>query len=104
VCGELLAVGDLVKFKLVVLEVDGEEEEEIKAIKIRDGTESCHVGFLPRHFVDERRKEAVANKFGQVSELYKNLNDMTKQRKNIRLFPHFVFWMIFKNWNSSRLT
>jgi hypothetical protein len=33
VYGELLSVGDLVKFKLVVIEVDGEEEEAIKAIK-----------------------------------------------------------------------
>jgi hypothetical protein len=32
VCGELLDVGDVVKFKLVVIEVDGEEEEAIKAI------------------------------------------------------------------------
>jgi hypothetical protein len=81
VCGELLAVGDLVKFKLVVIKVDGDEEEAIKGIKIRDGTESCHVGFLPRHFVHGRRKEVVVNKFGQVLDLYNNSNDMTKQRK-----------------------
>jgi hypothetical protein len=30
VCGEYVAVGDLVKFKLVVIDVDGEEEEAIK--------------------------------------------------------------------------
>jgi hypothetical protein len=54
VCGELLAVGDLVKFKLVVIEVDGEEEEELKAIKIQDGTESLHVVLLPRHLVHGR--------------------------------------------------
>jgi hypothetical protein len=82
VCGELLAVGDFTKFKLIVIEVDDKEEE---AIKIQDGTESCHVGFLPHHFVHGRRKEAAVNKFGQVLELYKNSNDMTKQRKNIRL-------------------
>jgi hypothetical protein len=34
VCGDHVAVGDLVKFKRVVIEVDGEEEEAIKAIKI----------------------------------------------------------------------
>jgi hypothetical protein len=55
------AVGDLVKFKLVVIEVEDEEEY---AIKIQDGTESCHVGFLPRNFVHGRQKEAVVNKFG----------------------------------------
>jgi hypothetical protein len=86
VCGELLAVGNLVKFKLVVIEVDDEEDEAIKAIKILNDMDSCHVGFLMRHFVHGRRKEAVVNKFDQVLELYKNSNDMTKQRKNIRLF------------------
>jgi hypothetical protein len=86
VCGELLDVGDLVKLKLVVIEVEGEEEEEIKAIKIRDGTESCHVGFLSCHFFRGHRKEAVVNKFGQVLYLHKNSNDMAKQRKNRRLF------------------
>jgi hypothetical protein len=66
VCGELLAVGDLVKFKLVFIEVDDEEEDVTKAIKNRDVTESCHIGFLLHHFVHGRRKEAVVNKFGRV--------------------------------------
>jgi hypothetical protein len=54
VCGDHVAVGDLVKFKLVVIEVDGEKDEAIKAIKIRDGTETCHIDFLPRHFFHGR--------------------------------------------------
>jgi hypothetical protein len=73
----------LIMFKLMVIEVDGEEEE---AIKIRDGMESCHVGFLPRHFIHGRRKEAVVNKCGHVLDLYNDSNDMTNQMKNIRLF------------------
>jgi hypothetical protein len=47
VCGEHVGVGYLVTFKLVVIEVDGKEEEAIKAIHIQDGTESCHVVFAP---------------------------------------------------------
>jgi hypothetical protein len=78
VCGDHVAVGDLVKFKLVAIEVDGEEEE---AIKIRDGTEIYHVGFLQRHFVHGRRKEAAMNKSGQVLDLYTDSNDTTKHRK-----------------------
>jgi hypothetical protein len=46
--GDHVAVGELVKPKVVVLEVDGEVETKIKVVKIRDGTESCHVRFLPR--------------------------------------------------------
>jgi hypothetical protein len=76
----------LVKFKLVVIEVYDNEEETNKAIKIRHVMESCHVDFLPRHFVHGRQKEAVVNDFGQVLDLYKNFNDMKKQRKTRRLF------------------
>jgi hypothetical protein len=69
VSGDHVAVDDFFKFKLVVVEVDGEEEDAIKAIKIRDDTESFHVGFLPCHFVHGSRKEAAVKKFGQVLDL-----------------------------------
>ena len=74
------------KFKVVVVEENGEMETKMKVVKIRDGTESCHVGFLPRHILHGSRKEKFENQFGQVLELYKESNDMTKQRKNARLF------------------
>jgi hypothetical protein len=89
--GDHVVVGDLVKFKLVVIEVDGEEDE---AIKIRDSMKSCHVGFFPRHFVHGRRKEAVVNKFGQVLNLYKDSNDMNKKRKNRRIFGVASFHLL----------
>jgi hypothetical protein len=49
VCGNHLAVGDLVKFKVTMSLVGEKEKVVIKVIKIRDGNETCHVGFLPRH-------------------------------------------------------
>jgi hypothetical protein len=52
-------------------------EIKIKAVNIRDGTESFHVGFLHRHIMYGSQKEVVANKFGQVFKLYKHSNDMT---------------------------
>jgi hypothetical protein len=75
-------VGDLVKFKLVVIEVDDKEEEAIKAIKIGQDMESFHVGFLPHHIVHGHGKEEVVKRFGQVLDLCKELNDTTKQRNN----------------------
>jgi hypothetical protein len=57
-------------------------ETKIKAVKIRDGTESCHIGFLPRHIAHASQKEEMANKFGQVLELHKDSNDMTNKRNN----------------------
>ena len=94
ICGHHLAVGDLVKFKVVVLEQEGEVETKIKVIKIRDGTEGCHIGFLLRHIVHGSRKEEVSDKFGQVSELYKESNDMTKKRKKSRLFGVASFCLL----------
>ena len=46
-CGEYLSEDDLICFKYCILEFDGEVEEEVKAVRIRDGTQSCVVGFLP---------------------------------------------------------
>jgi hypothetical protein len=60
-------------------------ETKIKSVKIRDGTEICHIGFLPRHIVYGGQKEQITNIFDQVLELYKDSNDMTKKRKNARL-------------------
>jgi hypothetical protein len=91
VCGDYFALGDLVKFKLLVIEVGGKGEE---AIKIRDCMESCHVGFLPRHFVHGCRKEAAVNTFGQVLDLNKDSNDMINQRKNRRLFGAASFRLL----------
>jgi hypothetical protein len=76
-------------------------DTKIKAFKIRDGTESCHIGFLPRHIVYGVQKEQITNKFGQVLELYKDSNDMTKKGRMIGflvLLP-FTFWMTSSTWN-----
>jgi hypothetical protein len=60
-CGKHLCVGDLVVFCLVILEGggDGQDTEAMKVIKIKDGTEVCHVGFLQRYIVKGARKEKI---------------------------------------------
>jgi hypothetical protein len=76
-------------------------ETKIKVVKIRDGTETCHAGFLPRHIVHGSQKEEVANKFGQVLVLYKESNGMTKKGRSlgfVALLP-FAFWMTSRTWN-----
>jgi hypothetical protein len=74
-------------------------ETNIKAVKIRDGTEICHIGFLPRHIVYGGKKEQITNKFVQVLELYKDSNDMTKKGRMIG----FVVLLPFAFWIKSRL-
>jgi hypothetical protein len=58
-CGKHLCVGDLVRFRLVILEGDGDgqDTEAMKVIKIKYGTEACHVGFLQRYIVKGSMKE-----------------------------------------------
>jgi hypothetical protein len=94
VCGEHVAVGDWVTFKLVVIEVDGDEEEAINAINILYGTESCRVGFLPCQFVHGRRNKEVVNKFGQVLDFYKDSNHTRPsigRTEGFSASPHFIF-------------
>jgi hypothetical protein len=56
-CGHHVRIGDLIRFKCEVIHVEnavaGDPEPDfwyetvIKVVVIRDGTESCHVTFLP---------------------------------------------------------
>ncbi len=45
-CGQFVKPNDLVRFKEAVVEVDGRFEEAVKVVVIRNGEESCTVGFL----------------------------------------------------------
>jgi hypothetical protein len=73
-CGASLHVGDLVRFHLVMLEVQGGAPiEALKVLKIKDGTEGCHVGFLPRHILKGARRNEFKDAFGQVIILYQDL-------------------------------
>lgn len=47
-CGKSLKVGEMVVFQSTLVEINGATETAIKAVVIRDGRESCTVGFLSR--------------------------------------------------------
>jgi hypothetical protein len=83
-CGNHLAVGNLVKYKVTMYLVGEEDDMVIKVIKTRDDNETCHVGFLPRHIGYGSQKGKLRNKYAQVLELYKESADFTKKRKNRR--------------------
>jgi hypothetical protein len=82
-CGRHVRIGDLIRFKNEVIRVEyavaGDPEPDfryeavMKVVVIRDGTESCHVAFLPRHVV-ARAHEVIHldGKFAQVLELYED--------------------------------
>jgi hypothetical protein len=70
-CGASLHVGDLVRFRLVMLEVQGGAPvEALNVLNINYGTEGCHVGLLPRHILKGARRNEFKDAFGQVILLY----------------------------------
>ena len=82
-CGESISPDDLVRFKLTVVDIDGKIEEAIKVVRVRDGTESCTIGFLPRNIV-KSRKEKFVGQFAQIIELYEFSENETMRRKSHR--------------------
>jgi hypothetical protein len=85
-CGASLHVGDLVRFRLVMLEVQGGAPvEALKVLKIKDGTEGCHFGFLSRHILKGARRNEFKDAFGQVILLYQDSTVEALRRKNDRL-------------------
>jgi hypothetical protein len=82
VCGNHLAVGDFVKFKVMMYLVEEEEEVVIEVIKIWYGNETWLDGFLRRHIGYGSQKEKLRNKYAQVLELNKESADFKNKRKN----------------------
>ena len=85
-CGISLQVDDLLHFKVgVVIQEDGMAETVVKAVLIWDGTETCTVRFLPRQIaVVQRKRDLIAERFGQVIELYDLSESSAKKSKSDR--------------------
>jgi hypothetical protein len=81
-----VAAGTLLRLKIDTLELEaGLPEAVVKAVMIRDGTEMCTIGFLPRHIAARpRTRERLSNKFAQVIELYDTSESATKRKKSQR--------------------
>jgi hypothetical protein len=62
--GASFNVGDLVRFRLIMLEVEGGDVEAMKVIKIKDGIEGCNMWFLPRHILKGARRNEFKDAFG----------------------------------------
>jgi hypothetical protein len=95
-CGNYLCVRDLVRFRLVIIEGDGDgqDTEAMKVIKIKDGTEAHHVRFLQRYIVKGSSKEELKNAYGQVILLYKESTIEMMKRKNKHLLGMASFCLV----------
>ena len=80
-CGRILQSGHVVRFKCDVMDVlyehtdgvveDVRREMVMKVIHIKDGTEMCHVGFLPKYILARPREVArLADQFAMIIDIY----------------------------------
>jgi len=60
-------------------------ETVVKVILIWDGTETCTIGFAPRHIaVVERKRGLIVEHFAQIIELYDLSESASKKSKSDR--------------------
>jgi hypothetical protein len=86
VCGVSLEPGDLVRFKATVISRTSKDgstvtENALKVVKVVDGCETCHVGFIATVAVVSSRSR-FEDKFGQVVELYKDSPNSAVRHKD----------------------
>lgn len=92
VCGESLFPGDLVRFRL---ELRDSGEEVFKVMKIEDGTEVCHVGFLPKYYVKSTaHRERHINKFAQVLDFLANSDNSADRAHDARNYGVARFMLL----------
>jgi hypothetical protein len=73
------------RLSAILLQILNLIEPVIKVVLILDGTERCHVGFLPRHVVARHEGVRLHNKFAQIIELYEDtLEGYMKNNKSKR--------------------
>ena len=80
-CGESLLPNDLIRLKEDVIGEGDDTRMVLKAVKVKDGVESCHVGFISQAVLCFT-KQKYANHFAQVLEIYQESDDPFKRRKS----------------------
>ena len=81
VCGQAIAVGDVLRLVGCVVQIDNITEDAIKCVKVIDGVDTCTVAFVPRVIARTRHVSQHLNKFIQVVKLYKDSPNSYKRSK-----------------------
>jgi hypothetical protein len=79
-CGRHLRVGDICRLVKTQVRINSEEEDAIALVKIKDATETCTVGFIPRSMLKNKIVLNQVEKEVQVLEIYEQSENTTKQR------------------------
>ena len=83
ICGSHVQLNDVLVFRdQVEAEEGGELVHVVKAYTVRDGSQLCHVGYLPRRLLSQRAK--YVNKFATVVEDLRISSNAQKRRRSER--------------------
>jgi hypothetical protein len=82
ICGKHITVDNVVVFRWEVIPINNKPEETIKAYLIKDGTQLCHIGFLPRKLLKD--KEKYMNKMAIIVEDLRESDDPNDRRNSFR--------------------
>ena len=83
-CGSVLKIDTLVRFRLVQISCNGQEETALAVYWVTDGIDRCRVGFLPRHLL--KHQAAYNGKLAQVVEFVAESNSPADRAKSHRCY------------------
>jgi hypothetical protein len=81
-CGQHVKVGDLLRLVKCVVTINGYTQEAVKCVRIVDGTDSCHVAFVPIPFARSAKITSKLGDFVYVLELYDKPDSAYKRSKS----------------------
>jgi hypothetical protein len=81
-CGSHVLVGDVIRLKKTVVDVDEGSEESVACVLVRKGRESCTVAFVPHVLQNWGPLLDHINKHAQIVEIYKTSRNTHKRRKS----------------------
>ena len=81
-CGRAVVVGDVLRIKRGVANINGSIQEAIKFVSIRDFTEACTVGFSAKATHKRLEENGYINRFVEVTELYEFSSNSFHRRKS----------------------
>ena len=85
ICGACVVVNDIIRVRRTIVTVGGKCEQAGKAVLIRNGVETCTVGFIPKIILRNGNLGDILNSLCQITELYKDSESTFKRSKDHRL-------------------
>jgi hypothetical protein len=80
-CGSQVTVGDIVRLKKTLVDLDHGTEEAVACILVRRGRETCTVAYVPRALLHWPSIAEHINKHAQIVEMYVMSRNTHKRRK-----------------------